>query len=131
MAQLNIMNPLKYLAWTQSHPSEYDCLIEALTVKVSSFFRNPVVFEIIAQQVLPLTTERLTRLGNMWIPGTATGEEAYSIAILIHEAMLHEDAPWHPYIFATDISEQALKTAETGVYGRQRLESVKLGILDK
>jgi len=89
---LNIMNPLKYLAWTQSHPSEYDCLIEALTVKVSSFFRNPVVFEIIAQQVLPLTTERLTRLGNMWIPGTATGEEAYSIAILIHEAMLHEDA---------------------------------------
>ncbi|MDM8549296.1 protein-glutamate O-methyltransferase CheR [Desulfobacterales bacterium HSG2] len=135
MAILKIEEASEYLKYLRADPSECERLIEALAIKVSSFFRNPIVFEIIAQRVLPQIIKRNKRDGiceiRVWSAGCADGEEAYSIAILICEAALKETARCHPYIFATDISQDALNTAGKGIYQRKSLENTKLDIFDR
>ena len=135
MAALGINDRYEYLKRLRNDPPECDRLINALAIKVSSFFRNTIVFEIIAQRVLPQIIERNKHGGTcqirIWSAGCADGEEAYSIAILISEAVKKELIRWHPYIFATDISQDALIVAKRGIYPRGSLENTKLGILDK
>lgn len=135
MANLRLKDPGEYLQRLRSDPSECDRLIETIVIKVSSFFRAPLVFELLAHRVLPLIMERHrrehTRQIRVWSAGCATGEEAYSGAILLAQALEDEDFPWLPYICATDISPEALAAAQTGSYRRESLETTLLGILDR
>ncbi len=84
MARLRCDAPAAYLARLQTDPSECDHLIDAIAINVSSFFRNPVVWEILAQSALPEILERKRRAGDheirAWTAGYAAGEEAYSAA---------------------------------------------------
>lgn len=135
MARLRLKDPGEYLQRLRSDPSECDRLIEVILIKVSSFFRDPLVFEILAHRVLPLIMERHrrehTRQIRVWSAGCAAGEEAYSVAILLAQALEDEDFPWLPSICATDISSEALAAAQTGRYRRESLETTQLGILDR
>lgn len=135
MARLRCDDPTEYLARLQSDPSECDHLIDAIAINVSSFFRNPIVWEILAQSVLPEILERKRQAGHqeirVWSAGCAAGEEAYSAAILIHRALKGELADWRPHIFATDIDNNALKAAAEGIYPRESFKNTKLGILDE
>jgi len=118
-------------------PDECDRLISTIAIKVSSFFRDPIVFELTAQKLLGDIIERNRRSGapggdiRVWSAGCATGEEAWSLAILLHQALKGKRNDWTVQIFATDLDPNALATAKTGVYPRERLEDVKLGILDQ
>ena len=124
-----------YLERLRDDPEEYDRLIEAVAINVSSFFRNPLVFEILAQQVLPEIIDRKERRGSReirgWSAGCAQGEEAYSIAILLHQALSGEGASWTTMIFATDIDGEALTAARRAVYARESLASTKLETVDR
>jgi chemotaxis methyl-accepting protein methylase len=135
MARLRLKDPGEYLQRLRSDPLECDRLIETFLIKVSSFFRDPLVFESLAQRVMPLIIERHrrepTRQIRVWIAGCAAGEEAYSVAILLAQALEDEDFPCLPYICATDISPQALAAAQTGRYRREGLETTQLGVLDR
>ena len=135
MARLRLKDPGEYLQRLRSDPLEYDRLIETFLIKVSSFFRDPLVFESLAHRVLPLIIDRHrrepTRQIRVWSAGCAAGEEAYSVAILLAQALEVEDFPCLPYICATDISPQALAAAQTGRYHRESLETTTLGILDR
>ncbi|QTA78632.1 Chemotaxis protein methyltransferase [Desulfonema limicola] len=129
-------DPETCLNFLQKNPLECDRLIDSVLVNVSSFFRNPLVFEIIAQTLIPRIIEKKKhekkREIRIWCAGCAAGEEAYSIAILIADALKNEDHSWWlPYIFATDISSESLKSAISGIYKRESLENTKLGIIDK
>jgi len=135
MARLRLKDPGEYLQRLRSDPSECDQLIETIVIKVSSFFRDPLVFEILAHRVLPLIMERHrrehTRQIRVWSAGCAAGEEAYSVAILLAQALEDEDFLWLPYICATDISAEALAAAQTGSYRRESLDTTQLGILER
>jgi chemotaxis protein methyltransferase CheR len=137
MAQLRLKDPGEYLQRLRSDSLECDRLIEAILIKVSSFFRDPLVFELLAHRVLPLIIERHrrehTRYIRVWSAGCSSGEEAYSVAILLAQALEDEDFPWHPHICicATDISLQAQATAQSGRYRRESLETTLLGILER
>ncbi len=135
MARLQAADPETYLELLKSDPHECDSLVNNIGINVSSFFRNPVVFEIIEQSVLPLIITRKrasnSREIRIWSIGCAAGEEAYSVAILVHQAFEKEQGSWKPYIFATDMDSDALEKAGTGIYQRQSLATTKLGILDK
>ncbi|MGA9753640.1 MAG: protein-glutamate O-methyltransferase CheR [Desulfobaccales bacterium] len=135
MANLRLNDPGEYLQRLRSDPSECDRLIETIDIKVSSFFRDPLVFEFLAHRVLPLIMERHrrqhTRQIRVWSAGCAAGEEPYSVAILLAQALEDEDFPWLPYICATDISPEALAAAQTRSYRRESLETTQLGILDR
>jgi len=134
MARLRLKDPGEYLQRLRSDPLECDRLIETIVIKVSSFFRDPIVFELLARRILPSIMARHrrdhTRQIRVWSAGCAAGEEAYSVAILLAQALEDEDFPWLPYICATDISAEALAAAQTGSYRRESLETTQLGVLE-
>jgi chemotaxis methyl-accepting protein methylase len=135
MAALGITDPDAYLDRLASDPTEHDRIIEAISINVTSFFRNPVVWEILAQSVLrPMIEEKQAarqREIRVWSAGCASGEEAYSVAIVLHEILRSDLSDWKLHIFATDLSEEALRTATLAVYPRERMENTRLGILDQ
>ncbi|MFH2002131.1 MAG: CheR family methyltransferase, partial [Planctomycetota bacterium] len=134
MRTLGLDDPAVYLSRLETDPSECDSLIDTIGVNVSSFFRNPFVFEMIRKQVLPEIMERkkktLSREIRIWSAGCGAGEEAYSMAMLIHMALKNEAEDWTPYIFATDIDGKALNRASEGIYRRDDFRTTKLGIMD-
>jgi chemotaxis protein methyltransferase CheR len=85
-------------------------LLEGLSVPVSDMFRDPAVFRMLREQVLPVLAS-YPRI-NIWQAGCAHGEEVYSLAILLDEAGLYERS----HIFATDLSATALQRAQEGIY---------------
>lgn len=135
MAVLRLSDAAIYLDRLRTEQSEPDRLLETISINVSSFFRDPAVWEAIAQGVIPGIIERKqasrSREIRVWSAGCASGEEAYSVAILFHQALAEELTNWKVHIFATDLSEQALKTATLGRYPRERLEHTRLGVLDE
>jgi chemotaxis protein methyltransferase CheR len=106
---------------------EYEAFLERLLTQETSFFRYPGVYEAFEKRVLPeLHTKKFwkdPRTLRVWSAGCSTGEEAYSIAITIADAMNFADT-WKLEILATDVSRNALKRAERGIYSGRSLASV-------
>lgn len=96
-------------------PAVFPALMEYLTVQVSEMFRDPSYFLSLRQQVLPLL--RTYPSLKIWVAGCSSGEEVYSLAILLREEGLLE----RTLIYATDINQSALKKAEAGVYELDRI----------
>lgn len=92
------------------HPESFPQLLNFLTVPVSDMFRDPSYFKSIRTQVAPLL--RTYPSVKVWVAGCSTGEEAYSLAILLHE----ENLLARTLIYATDINPGTLREAEAGVY---------------
>jgi chemotaxis methyl-accepting protein methylase len=115
-----------YLELIKRVPSELDRLITTLTITTSHFFRNPHVFDVLAEIVIP---EMLRTFGNetlrIWCAGCGRGEEVYSIAILFKEIMGKSDNKRMPVIVATDIDEKALKAAADGRYSEDVLHEAR------
>jgi chemotaxis methyl-accepting protein methylase len=106
---------------------EYESLLQRLLTQETSFFRYPAAFEAMEKQVLPeLHMKKFwesPRSLRIWSAGCATGQEAYSIAMTVADALEFADA-WNIHILATDVSRQALDHAEHGVYDAGELEAV-------
>ena len=109
-------------------PRERRRFLDSLTVKVTSFFRNPETFHALSQRILPAVVADKARTGSrairMWSAGCATGEEAYSIAICLLESLATTRAPVRPMIFATDVDRAALAVAKAGRYPADAVRSV-------
>ncbi len=106
---------------------EYEALLERLLTQETSFFRYPSVFAALRNTILKEMHARKfwenPRTLRVWSAGCATGEEAYSIAITIADALMFVEA-WEIEILATDISAAALRHAERAVYSRRELEAL-------
>ncbi len=106
---------------------EFDALVERLLTQETSFFRYPAVYEALEKRVLPeMHVKKFwenPRTLRIWSAGCATGEESYSIAICVADALMFADA-WNIEILATDVSRQAIKQAETGCYRSRSLEKL-------
>lgn len=91
-------------------------LLEGITVNVSEMFRDPHVFKVLRDEVVPyLKTYPFIKI---WVAGCAAGEEAYSLAILLRE----EGLDGRYMIYATDINEKVLQQAEDGIYPLERMQ---------
>jgi chemotaxis protein methyltransferase CheR len=101
-------------------PLEYDRLIATLTINVSKFFRNPETFASIATKVIPELTAGSAPLIRVWSAGCASGEEAYSLAVLCHQH-LEDRGPANKSvrfdIIGTDVDADAISAARRGRYG--------------
>ncbi len=106
---------------------DFQELLESLLTQETSFFRYPSVFEAFEKRVLPeLHTRKFwknPRSLRVWSAGCSTGEEPYSIAITVAEALSFADA-WNVEILATDIGRNALAIAERGIYSGRSIASV-------
>jgi PAS domain S-box-containing protein len=107
-----------YAAFLQQNPDESQALLKDLLISVTNFFRDRKPFQALEQEVLPAIfhNKKSDSTIRIWVAGCATGEEAYSLAMLVAERTLGVlDAP-RVQIFATDIDEAAIVTAREGLY---------------
>jgi two-component system CheB/CheR fusion protein len=117
----------EYSTYVEEHPEEYRQLIGAFLIKVTEFFRDPDLFDYLKEEVLPELIEEAREEENqlrIWSAGCATGEEAYSLAILVSEVLGREAGLFNVRIFATDIDEDAVRFARRGVYPPSALEGL-------
>jgi chemotaxis protein methyltransferase CheR len=111
----------------KSSSIEYESLLEQLLTQETSFFRYPAVYEALEKKIIPEIEERKfwenPRVLRIWSAGCSTGEEPYSIAITLCEALKFAEA-WEIEVLATDISRRALRHAERGAYRNRTLQDV-------
>jgi two-component system CheB/CheR fusion protein len=106
-----------YLELLAHDPDEVRELQKDLLIQVTSFFREPSSFALLAERVFPeLGRRRVDGPIRVWVPGCATGEEAYSIAIALVESLGADASATPVQIFATDVSELAVEHARSGIY---------------
>ena len=96
-------------------PAAFTALLRQLTVPVSDMFRDPSYFRALAEHVVPMLATYASL--KVWVAGCSTGEEVYSLAILLDEAGLLE----RTLLYATDINPESLRAAEAGVYALDRV----------
>lgn len=125
----------EYLHLLHEHGDEISNLIDVLTINMTRFFRDTLTFEYIADKILPLIVSKKIqtddRLLRMWSAGCATGEEPYSLAILMEELFRKEEPDLDMYIFATDIDDKSLIKARDGVYPFESIKNIKYRLLKK
>lgn len=126
MAMHNLIKAGDYVDHLKTHPAELDLLFEDILVKVTSFFRVPESFGALREHVFPALLKDRPQSApvRIWVPGCATGEEAYSIAICFLEFMDEIASTTKIELFATDISEVALGKARLGLYSESIAEHV-------
>lgn len=108
-----------YLELLRQSPLEIETLFRELLIGVTSFFRDPQAFQAVEKKIIaPLFNEPEDNLRQIrvWVPGCSTGEEAYSIAILLQEQLERSKRPVEIQIFATDIDQEAIAKAREARY---------------
>lgn len=107
-----------YVKYLQKTPSEIEALFRDLLIGVTNFFRDPYAFEVLEEKVIPKLFEGKSEneVVRIWTCGCSSGEEAYSIAILLQEYVETLKVPYMIQIFATDIDARAIATARAGLY---------------
>jgi two-component system CheB/CheR fusion protein len=121
-----------YLKQLRESREELDVLYRDLLIGVTRFFRNEEAFEVLSQRVLPELLENLPRGAaiRVWVAGCATGEEVYSLAIVLHEVMSRVgERPVK--IFASDVHRGSLETASRGIYNEAAVRNVSPGRLQR
>lgn len=118
MAVHQITRLSDYVRFMQTDPRETDTLFKELLIGVTSFFRDKEAFEVLKEKAISKVFEQRTTEQpiRIWVPGCATGEEAYSIAMLCREAMATLNREFCVQVFATDIDNDAIETARQGLY---------------
>ena len=117
MALQKIEDPADYVALIEGDPTEAATLYQDFLIRVTGFFRDPESFEGLAQRVFPSLCEGRSPKEpiRVWVPGCATGEEAYSIAIALVEYLGERLSPESIQIFGTDVSEAAIEKAKKDI----------------
>jgi two-component system CheB/CheR fusion protein len=118
MAAVGAQDLAEYRRYLDRHPEETQRLVASFLIKVTEFFRDPELFDYLREQILPGLIAEARQRGELriWSAGCATGEEAYSLAILVAE-LLGDDLRAFPVrIFATDVAVDAVEFARRGLY---------------
>lgn len=108
----------QYLQYLQENPHEVDLLFNEFLINVTNFFRDPDAFDALKEGALKNLIIEKNELDDLrvWVPGCSSGEEVYSIAILIKELMDELNTKLEVQIFGTDLDVNSIKTARTGTY---------------
>ena len=119
----------RYVRYLQKNPAEYDLIIDNLVINYTSFFRDKDVYVYLEKTVLPSLFK--SRNVKIWSAGCASGEEPYSLAILVHE-ILGKKLPYYKVkICASDLDEDALDRAVKAEYSRKQLNGMSDSLIAK
>jgi two-component system, chemotaxis family, CheB/CheR fusion protein len=116
----------EYTKMLKENPQEVNALYQDMLINVTDFFRDPSIFEALTKKVLPaiFKSKKPSEPIRIWIPGCATGEEAYSFAICLLEFLGTKGLSTPIQIFATDLDELAIEKARIGIYVKSALTNV-------
>jgi chemotaxis protein methyltransferase CheR len=109
----------EYSALLDQDPAEYDLLLDTLTINVTKFFRNYEMWQVLEEEIVPRLFENDSAAHRIWSAGSASGEEAYSVSILLHEWAARTGAGLEPGRFSivgTDIDRRSLEAARQAEY---------------
>ncbi len=126
MALRRLDNLDRYVEKLRSDPAELLALYEDILINVTEFFRDPETFDVLKKTVFPAIVSNRENAGpiRIWVPGCSSGEEVYSIAIVLLEFLEEKHDDTGIQIFGTDISEIALEKARSGIYSASIVQDV-------
>ncbi|MBW4692402.1 MAG: PAS domain S-box protein [Lyngbya sp. HA4199-MV5] len=121
-----------YIDYLEVHPEEFVSLFNTILINVTSFFRDTAAWTYLQEQVLPalLRAKPANEPIRVWIVGCASGEEAYTLAMMLTELLGANDFRQRVKIYATDIDEDALQQARQATYSSHDLETLPNGLRD-
>ena len=107
-----------YLEMLRRDPAELELLAKDLLINVTSFFRDPKVFDLVAAKIIPemIANNVQGQPLRIWIAGCSTGEETYTLTMLIHECIAEAKSPIKLQVFASDVDPDAIAVAREGLY---------------
>lgn len=123
----------EYMKYLINNRSEVDLLLLSLNITYTEFFRNSLTFANLEQWIIPRLVEQNSqgREIRIWSAGCSSGQEPYSLAMLLDKYQQNESTKIRYRIIATDISESELEVARRGVYRHDQIQSVKVSHLDE
>lgn len=126
MEKIQIDTLSAYIHYIHQHSTELPILIKSLLIHITHFFRDEAAFELLKNELLAKISKSsfVNNCFRVWIPGCSSGEEAYSVAILLHECINYLGVDLKVRIFATDISEDMIEIAREGVFPSSIEENV-------
>ena len=133
MQQIGIDSYLDYIDFLEVHPDEFDPLFNTVLINVTAFFRDPQPWQALSEQILPRILEAKSedQPVRCWSAGCASGEEAYTLAILLAEAVGEQQFRQRVKIYATDVDEEALAQARQGSYTADAVAALPAEMLAK
>ncbi|TMJ07335.1 MAG: protein-glutamate O-methyltransferase CheR, partial [Bacillati bacterium ANGP1] len=132
MQTVGVSHFTEYIDHLEVHPAEFTSLFNTILINVTEFFRDPPAWEFITAEAIPRILKKGTHEQiRIWSAGCASGEEAYSIAILFSEALGIDGLQERVKIYATDVDEEALSTARHGRYAEKALEGLPRHLVEK
>lgn len=120
-----------YTRYLLTNPDEFNFLIKDLTINYTKFFRDPDVYAFLETTILPELLSSSKRWVRIWSAGCATGEEPYSLAMLVHEVLKSQDIDCRVNIYASDLDKSALATAESGEYNKRMVQCIDEKLVSK
>lgn len=126
MQRVGVADVNAYIARLEAEPDEFQQLFRMLLIHVTGFYRDPLAWNELAKHLAPLVTDVLDAPIRVWSAGCASGEEAYTIAIVIAELVGIENVADRARIFATDLDESALARGRAAIYSEPSLEHLPL-----
>jgi two-component system CheB/CheR fusion protein len=126
MSAVGASSVAEYQDYLEVNPLEFTELFNTILINVTSFFRDPPAWEHLAGDVLPTLLESVppSQRLRIWCAGVASGEEAYTVAMLLAEALGAEEFKARVKIYATDLDDDALAAARVGVYSSDALKAI-------
>ncbi|MFL6200329.1 MAG: CheR family methyltransferase [Thermoanaerobaculia bacterium] len=133
MREVEIESYAAYADYLEVHPDEFGPLFDTVLINVTSFFRDAPAWEYLKMHILPRILEQKVSAApiRIWCAGCASGEEAYSLAMLMAEAIGEDGLRLRAKIYATDADEGALAAARQGIYDQRHVEGVPAELLEK
>jgi two-component system CheB/CheR fusion protein len=133
MQRVEIGSYSDYQDYLEANSVEVDYLLDALLLNVTTFFRDPQAWECIANEIVPriLEAKPNNELIRVWSAGCASGEEAYTIAIILAEALGEEEFRRRVKIYATDLDEEAVAHGRLATYSSRELRDVPDELINK
>jgi two-component system CheB/CheR fusion protein len=133
MAQVGITNYVEYLDHLELHGDEFTALFNTVLINVTGFFRDAEVWEHLAKEVLPalLATKGPTQPLRVWSAGCASGEEAYTLAMVLSELLGPTEFRDRVKVYATDVDEEALSHARQAGYSEREVRGIPPEMLDR
>ena len=134
MAAVGVTALPEYVRYVARNPTEYDRLASGFLIKVTEFFRDQDLFAYLRNETVPRIIRHATerdREIRVWSAGCATGEEAYSLAILFAEALGDALGQYSVRIFATDLDSEAVNFARRGLYSRSAVATLSPELLHR
>ena len=133
METLNIDSFGNYQDYLEVHPDEFKNLFNTILINVTAFFRDSSAWDYLAKEIIPniIKNKPKDELIRFWSAGCASGQEAYTLAIIVAEILGVEEFRQRVKIYATDVDEEALTQARQASYSAKNIIEIPLGLRDK